>query len=324
MFLSRRGGCGDVGLLPREDRAVGGVVTENIGVAVEQVGFLRQLPGASFEEETPRVGVVREVEPHLVADSVCAQAPVEDLGQRNVAFERNDIAVGLVEGRQFLDAGVAPPFDQVFDHGRETLGELLAVGGLHDPVRSFGRAEEMALHSGIGRIEQVAVGGASPQHERHVGVHLLSDVQHLVERPHLGRFEREAVEGCDAGIAVVVEGFPPVGQQHHTEALNAHLADARHDDLVPVRGFGAVVAGDVLRQEMRVELHAQSGERDTRRTADTHFETRAGFIARRAGGFGQAFVIVGLCRRCRTSGECQQGQQKRSDGFRLSHTRIRG
>lgn len=166
------------------------------------------------------------------------------------------LPVGLVERCQLFDAGVAPPFDQVFDHGREALGELLAVGGLHDPVRPFGRAEEMTLHTGIGRVEQVAPGGASPQHERHVGVHFLSGVQHLVERLHLGRFEREAVEGRDSGVSVVVEGFPPVRQQHHAEALDAHFADARHDDLVPVRGFRPVVAGDVLRQEMRVEFHA--------------------------------------------------------------------
>ena len=261
---------------------------------------------------------------YLVADSVRAQAPVEDLGQRNVAFERNDVAVGFVEGCQLLDAGVAPPLDQVFGHGREALGELLVAGGFHDPVRPFGRAEEVALHAGIGRVEQVAVGGASPQHERHVGAHLLCDVQHLVERLHLGRFEREAVEGRDVGIAVVVDGLPPMGQQHHAEALDAHFADARHDDLVPVRGFRPVAAGDVLRQEMRVELHAQPDERDARRTADAHFETCVALITRRAGGFRQAFVTFGLCRRCRTSGERQQGQQEHPDGFRLSHTRIRG
>ena len=102
----------------------GKATSENIGMAVEKVGFFRQVFGTAFKEEPPGVCIVGQVEFNLVPEPVSLQPPVKLLDKGDVVLQRSDVAVRLVVRGYLPDAGIALIIYQMGHHCRERLCEF--------------------------------------------------------------------------------------------------------------------------------------------------------------------------------------------------------
>ena len=125
----------DVVLLPSEGITVRRLVAAHVGVGVEHVRIVGKVVGALLQEEPAAVRVVRQIEAHLVTDTVQAEAPVQSLYDLDVLIRLADIAVRLVERSDLLYAGIALVLNKMLDNHGEVLGKLLIVSRSRHPVR---------------------------------------------------------------------------------------------------------------------------------------------------------------------------------------------
>ena len=251
----------DVHPFPPHDRVVWSVVTENVGVAVEDVGYCGQFLCGSFQEPSPAIGVVGKVEGDSVADAVLAEMGVQQLAYFYVTIQFTDVSVRFIEWSKFFDAGVALLFYEIFGDRGEILGEFFVVGRIGNPVGAVPVVEPVGLGvSGSRRVHEVAPDGASPEHQGDISTVLHRKVQHLADGLHLHIVEGEPGEVGRVRVVVVVDRFVPLRLEHDPEPLDLHGAYPAPDDF-PVFRPGSVLAGKVLREKVRVEFHSHPKER---------------------------------------------------------------
>ena len=173
----------------------------------------------------------------------------------DIVRERSCVSVRLIIQCKLLHTGITLRLLQVLEQRCKVFCKFLRIICSGNPVGTIIRKEMTAE---IAERNIICRNMTAPQHQCHIRTCFFSQIQDCIQGLHLLIFKCESIPVIAGWIVIIIVWFPPVRKNHHTISVNSDIPATFHNRTFPIQLGRPITPGDILTQEMRIELDSKT------------------------------------------------------------------